>query len=524
MLLVSGAMAEGEEAPVAPVVNLEMDHGIAVVKADQFIDVVHSGQKVLMMFYAPWCGHCASLQFPYIQVAGLLLQEKTGITVAKFDATGDDIDTKMVKHLYKVKSFPAIFMFNDGGHMRLDSSSGFAQDEAGIVKFAKSFAEPRWKEITTEEEMVAIETNDKLFCMGYFFHEFRGPQANAMRSAAFAVKSDNDNAAKFYLTRDKDLFTRSGRTDPGIMCVSQENGSYQAKTLKLGMTDDYQVILQTAHHFALPPVLTLNLEEAIHIGHSPRKHHLIAFVKEGDAEMQEKVTKLLETVEAQFPLDIVFVVAPISDFGSSSIQSNFGLTDFQDLPAIGFVNKTKVYKPGIYKFEDESEMTSEKVAAFVGTYMEHNAPQYILSERLVPFDASLLVNKLVAKNFDDVVFDEDVDVVVMFHNEDTPMWMFKEFEAIADVFKSIDSVRFGTFNTKRNKISQKFRDVAFPLANGLRSTKYLPAVALFSGLVEPEEGEEATTEIKVEHCEDQMEKAIIINFLKPLLQTVEIEA
>ena len=264
----------------------------------------------------------------------------------------------------------------------------------------------------------------------------------------------------------------------------------------------------------------LSLSFILLSGKSERTHHVIGFADKEDAAMCEKTKKLLEDLASKFPKNL-FVLAPITTFEPTSLQRSFGLSEKTDMPALGIVNKTNLYRPGIYKFE--GEFTAEEVGGFIDTYMNHKVAEYILSERAAPTDTSLAVSKLVGSKFDDAVFDEDVDVVVLFHTSDTPTWMFTEFEAVANVFKSIESVRFSTYNTKKNAITKKFLKTEFPLANGLKTTQFLPAMVLFPGVVEPEEGQEATEPV-VSHCEDQMEKTILINFLKSRLQTVEIEA
>jgi hypothetical protein len=203
------------------------------------------------------------LQFPYTQVAGLLKEQGTSITVAKFDATGDDMDTKMLKSLYAVKSFPGIFLFNDGAHIKMNPALGHAMDETGIIGFVNAYVEPRWKEITTEEEMQAVEQHDPLACVGFFFPDFNSPHAGAVKTAALRV---HEGGAKFYLTRNKDLMTARGLTEASLMFISQEHGGFQAKKMQAEITTDASVILDTAHHFALPPVLALNAEEAVFIG------------------------------------------------------------------------------------------------------------------------------------------------------------------------------------------------------------------------------------------------------------------
>ena len=56
-----------------------------------FDEVVNDPERdVLIEFYAPWCGHCKSLAPKYEELAEKL-KDEPGVTIAKMDATANDV-------------------------------------------------------------------------------------------------------------------------------------------------------------------------------------------------------------------------------------------------------------------------------------------------------------------------------------------------------------------------------------------------------------------------------------------------
>ncbi|CAD6885074.1 unnamed protein product [Tilletia controversa] len=79
---------------------------VFVLVADEFEKVVNDNSKDLLVeFYAPWCGHCKKLEPIYAQLGEKYAEHKDKITIAKMDATKNDIPPSAG---FAVQGFPTI--------------------------------------------------------------------------------------------------------------------------------------------------------------------------------------------------------------------------------------------------------------------------------------------------------------------------------------------------------------------------------------------------------------------------------
>lgn len=80
------------------------DGPVTVVVGKTFNEIVNDETKdVLIEFYAPWCGHCKSLE-PVYKELGEKLADVKDIVIAKMDATANDAPSP-----YEVSGFPTIY-------------------------------------------------------------------------------------------------------------------------------------------------------------------------------------------------------------------------------------------------------------------------------------------------------------------------------------------------------------------------------------------------------------------------------
>jgi len=123
------------KAPTGNYLVIE-DDGVSVLSRDTFAHFVMPKDVVLVEFYAPWCGHCKTLEPEYAAAAKEL--KKDGIFLAKVDATKEG---ELAKE-YFVQGFPTLILFRKG--VKVEDYSG-PRTSKEIVSYMRKQADPDWK-------------------------------------------------------------------------------------------------------------------------------------------------------------------------------------------------------------------------------------------------------------------------------------------------------------------------------------------------------------------------------------------
>lgn len=131
--------------------------------SDRFLDVKKDGQW-LIMFYAPWCGHCKRLEPVWGHVAQSLYN--TNIRVGRVDCTRfTSMATK-----FRVTGFPTI-MFLKGDEATHTYHGDRTKEE--IINFAMRVSGPPVQPITRSESLDHLKANNPLFFV--YVGEYEGP-------------------------------------------------------------------------------------------------------------------------------------------------------------------------------------------------------------------------------------------------------------------------------------------------------------------------------------------------------------
>jgi len=140
------------------------DEAVVTLTAENFEATIKGNERVLVEFYAPWCGHCKALT-PEYEAAAKAIAADDGISavLAKVDATVEkDLATK-----YEVKGFPTLKFFT-GGDVDAPSDYSGGRTEATIVQWLRTRSMPPVSILASTEEVESFKTKGKVVIVGFF--------------------------------------------------------------------------------------------------------------------------------------------------------------------------------------------------------------------------------------------------------------------------------------------------------------------------------------------------------------------
>jgi len=126
-----------------------------------FNTFIESHERVLIEFYAPWCGHCKALEPEYSKAAEGLQAIDSKTRLAKIDATVE----KDLAMKYDVSGFPTLKYFQGDPEVAVDYSGG--RTESTIVSWVIKRELPVVTMLETADQLANLKEKGELVLVGY---------------------------------------------------------------------------------------------------------------------------------------------------------------------------------------------------------------------------------------------------------------------------------------------------------------------------------------------------------------------
>lgn len=358
-----------------------------------FSSRVAESETTLVMFYAPWCGHCKKLKPEYAKAAELVRGEDPPIALAKVDCTEGGKETC---NKFSVSGYPTLKIFKNG---EVSQEYNGPREAVGIAKYMKSIVGPASKDLLTVEAFEAFLKVQETSIVGFFqkesdlkgvFLKYADSQREKLRfghSTAQAVLDKQGETDAIYLFRAKQL---ANKFEPDFV-------KFEGKT-----KDELSTFVKENFH-GLCGVRTRD-SQADFKNPLVVVYYAVDYVKnpKGTNYWRNRVLK----VAKEFTGRVSFAVSAKDDYQHE--LNEYGYDYVGDKPLV-------LARDGKnQKFIMKDEFSVDNLQAFATELEEGSLEPYVKSEP-IPESNDAPVKVAVGKNFDEVVTNNGKDTLVEFY-------------------------------------------------------------------------------------------------------------
>ncbi|CAG9855022.1 unnamed protein product [Phyllotreta striolata] len=356
---------------------------------------INEHSAALVMFYAPWCGHCKKLKPEYAKAAEDLLRNDPPVALIKVDCTEAGKET-CNKH--SVSGYPTLKIFRNG---EVSQDYNGPREAAGIVKYMKAQVGPSSVELKTPEclkKLLAAEKESVL--VGFFEKE------TDLKGAFLKVADKLREKVKFAHTTRKELLDAQKVKDGLVLFRPQHlQNKFEDNSVKYtggADAEDIQKFITKNFHGLVghrKPDNRQEFETPLFVA-----YFNVDYVKnpKGTNYWRNRILK----VAKEFVGKANFAVSStdefqheLNEYGLDYVKGDKPVVSARDAKNQKFVLK---------------EFSVEALEVFVNDVLDGALEPYLKSEP-VPEANDQPLKVAVAKNFDEVVVDNGKDVLIEFY-------------------------------------------------------------------------------------------------------------
>lgn len=350
-------------------------------------------ETTLVMFYAPWCGHCKKLKPEYAKAAELLRGEDPPIALAKVDCTEGGKDTC---GKFSVSGYPTLKIFKNG---EVSQEYNGPREASGIAKYMKSIVGPASKDLLTLEAFEAFLKVQETSVVGFFKKD------SDLKGVFLKYADSQRERLRFGHSSAQEVLDKQGETDAIFLFrAKQLSNKFEPDFVKFeGKTKDELTTFVKENFHGLAGVRT---RDSLNDFKNPLVvvYYVVDYVKnpKGTNYWRNRVLK----VAKEFVGRVNFAVSAKDDFQHE--LNEYGYDYVGDKPLV-LARDAKNQK-----FIMKDEFSVENLQAFATELEEGSLEPYVKSEP-IPENNDAPVKVAVGKNFEEVVMNNGVDTLIEFY-------------------------------------------------------------------------------------------------------------
>ncbi|XP_010980877.1 protein disulfide-isomerase-like protein of the testis [Camelus dromedarius] len=389
---------DDEEASidVTQPLHILVENNLMVLTPAALTQMLNETRFLMVLFYSPSSQQSRSMAEELGKAVEVMGKGKNGLGFGKVDITVE----KELQEEFGIKKAPELKLFFEGNRSEPISCKGVVESTALVVWLRRQISQKAF--LFTDTNEIAKFVNSRPLVIIGFFQDLQEEVAELFYDMikdfpelTFGVISIRNAIGRFHVTLDSVLVFKKGK-----IVNRQELINDNTNRNILG-----QVMKQQLTGF----VIEYSSESKDLIYELYILNHMLLFVSKSSKSFG-MIMQHYKLASKKFQNKILSILVDADEPKNRRVFEYFRITEF-DIPSVQILNLSSDAR---YKMPFE-EITYKNLKKFGQSFLNRKAKKHQSSEEVPKYWDQRPVKQLVGKNFNDVVFDKERDVFVMFY-------------------------------------------------------------------------------------------------------------
>ena len=365
--------------------DFPVENDVIILTDSTFDKAVAKYDYLLVLFYAPWCGHCKKFHPEYEKAAKTLRKEN--LYLSKVDATVE----KKLAEKFEIQGFPTVKLFIKGE--AIEYTGGRKEQE--VINWMRKKTGPATKLIQSTEDIDKLKKDNDVVLI-YF-----GNNKNELDEYTKVARKNED--FPFANVENEEIAKKLGIKMGTV--VMFRNFEEPQKELSGSLTS--KKIEEFIDSFSSPKVMGFD-EKAAQIIFGKAIPAIILYCDK-NSDKWDEYRKLMETISDKIGGKLKVVQTDIKEGMASRLAEYIGVKE-SDLPSVRIAD-TRI---DLKKYNMEGEINEKNILKFIEDW-ENNKLKPHLKSAEEPKENKDDVFVVVGKTFEKEVINNDKDVMLLFY-------------------------------------------------------------------------------------------------------------
>jgi protein disulfide-isomerase A1 len=363
--------------------DFPLEKDVIILTDSTFDKAVEKYEYLLVLFYAPWCGHCKKFHPEYEKAATTLRKEN--LYLAKVDATAE----KKLAEKFEIQGFPTVKLFIKG--QPIEYTGG--RKESEVVNWMRKKTGPATKSLKTVEEVEKFQKDNDVVLV-----YFGDNKADIEEFTRVARKNED---FPFAVVEAQDVIKKFAKAGTVVLFKNFDEKKRELTEVKEKAIDEF------IDKYSSPKVMKFD-EKAAQIIFGKSLPAIMLYASEKSDKWSE-YQKLMTSVSEKLGGKLKVVLTDIKEGMAARLAEYIGIKE-NELPSVRIADTRGDFK----KYNMEGEINEKNILKFVEDWENKKLKPHLKTAE-EPKENNGDVFVVVGKTFQKEVIDNDKDVMLLFY-------------------------------------------------------------------------------------------------------------